>query len=453
VSVPLDADGPWFTFWMDDQNGHRHLWAVNSDGTGMTSLADFGTDVMTHAIQPELPSGGDRLVAYVTALDYESRDITLNLRNLQTGEVRVIAKLINDREGQPPISIGDFWSSLQLLWSSDDQRLVFTGQIDGESMDVYLYDLPSGTITRLSSGPTQAENLRWSPDEQWVIHSAFDFIGMGEPQATGMWAARTDGKGSITIFDAANPETALTGNYHDYGWLNNSELLMADWQYSAETEVQAVDITTGARRTLFKAKLGDLAYAPEYGVWLISPPYNDLLVEPLQMFRNGDLIDIPGYEDIETVYWLDGHDVFLAMSRDKVFYTITPAGEVTRLPIDLRDPIYGHPITFPTRYVSPDKSLWAWHSDDYYTGTYSVWVGAPMANPVLIAQSTYDPVWWRPENIYWSPDSQSLFIVATDGLWIADRPDFPLRRIIAGTGTNHEWSGCCGQWLSEGQQP
>ena len=115
-----------------------------------------------------------------------SADLALNLLNIQTGESKLVTKLLradypqNFNELAPN---ADSFSKLHacmsfdlgirsLAWSSDGARLAFAGEMDGPSSDLYLLTLASNKIDRLTDGPENIREINWSPDNRWIEHSS-----------------------------------------------------------------------------------------------------------------------------------------------------------------------------------------------------------------------------------------------------------------------------------------
>ena len=209
--VPLAPDGPWllFTAYIDPLD-KKFLYAANDDGTGVTQF--IPEYVSFYAVQPGRSLEEGVTVAYITQTNYETTsDLTLKLLKLPDGEIQTVTPLLFDDGSEAAEMLGYelrvlAWSN-GLAWSPDGRTLAFVGGMDGESVDVYAYDTFTGQISRLTDGPQQAYNLRWSPDGQFVIHDAADTAWcMDCPHAEAMFAARADGLGAIPLI--ALPENS-----------------------------------------------------------------------------------------------------------------------------------------------------------------------------------------------------------------------------------------------------
>ena len=123
-------------------------------------------------------------------------DLTLNLLDLSTGEEQPITPLLSKdypnnfvtaaaQLNDPDITAEYLYQAFvhgitrALAWSADGRYLAFAGQMDGLSSDLYLYDVETKTIRRLSSGDQELQWIDWSPDGKWI---AFFSDASGEYQ-------------------------------------------------------------------------------------------------------------------------------------------------------------------------------------------------------------------------------------------------------------------------------
>lgn len=57
-------------------------------------------------------------------------------------------------------------------WSPDGRRLAFASRRDG-NWDIYVYDLSTGSITRMTFGLEFEAGPAWSPDGQWLVYESY----------------------------------------------------------------------------------------------------------------------------------------------------------------------------------------------------------------------------------------------------------------------------------------
>ena len=337
-AVPLTPEGPWLLFLaskLQTQGWWRQVWAVNADGTGLNELID--EHVLTFDAQPVVSIEQGFKLAYVTRTDWDVNDPTLKIISLPGGEIEIIALLTGPTGGEPPVPADYVSTAVReggLAWSPDGRWLAFVGALDGKSVDVYTYDTFSGDIIRLTDGPAHACRLSWSPDGDYVLHQGFDMVGMGGPAISGLWAARADGMGAVSLVD-----DSLAFYYvSEETWLSSTELIFASQVNDGESNIRVVDIESGDGLTIHKEIFSDAAYAPQHNVWLFARAewFRKEMGEgaPLTLYKSGERIDISDDYLIEYVSWIPTSGVFLGTTTFGEVYTISLEGEVSKLPVE-----------------------------------------------------------------------------------------------------------------------
>lgn len=416
ITPPLNPDGPWLVFGAsDDQRVGPKLWVGNADGTGLRSMVSRG--VLNFAVQPSASASHGPLVAYITHSGGDRHKMELNLGRLPDGQPETIASLIHDLPGQPPIDDFNAETAVEdggLAWSPDGRSLAFVGQIDGPSMDVYRYDVDTQAVTRISSGDEQAFELRWSPNGQWVIHGAFQFVGMGGAGADEMWAARQDGSGSVDLFKGLRDQDGHIGDPYFYDWLNDAEVIIVD----RSSKISAVNITSGEARTLVDGIFDSYTYSPEHDTWLVIPDTGGSAPPKLQLMQGNKAHDLEQPLDLINVWWSHDTNSFIGLDNTGTLFTISPEGNVAQMQVSVKDQS-GVPFVIS----SPDGASWAWFADDPWTPSSSVWAGQAMQQPTQLLSGDFQNG-VTPEDVAWSPDSKRLLMITNHGLWAAERPDF-----------------------------
>lgn len=421
-AVSLTPEGPWLLF------STGHLYAVNDDGSGLTQL--LPEYISFYAVQPGRSLEEGVTVAAITRTGYDSPDLTLKLLRLPEGEVETITLLLLDDGSEAAETLGYELSPLArlggLAWSPDGRTLAFVGAMDGDSVDVYAYDIITGQITRLTDGPLQAYNLSWSPDGQYVIHDATDTsMCMNCPYAKAMFAARADGLGSVPLFSL--PDGSYGGiQIHD--WLTTKKLLVSSQYYTYDNEThgsiaQVVDLETGETTPILSGPYVAMAYSPTGGVWLLQPADDE---SGLILYSYGKEQELT-FETILDIWWSERYDTFFAETAEKQLFAIDHLGEVTELLAPLVED-WSRPSAHGVK-VSPDGVWWAWQTYRWNELPF-LWVGRAMVEPIWIELPGEDDSMIGP--IIWSPDGQRLFFADDrEGLWYADQPDFEPVRVFS----------------------
>jgi dipeptidyl aminopeptidase/acylaminoacyl peptidase len=182
--------------------GNGPLLILNADGSGGKLIK---LPVGGHIIRvDESISPNGQWLAYFTGSIEESHDLTLNLFNLSNQTTLEIAQLFspeypdilleladslarNDPEYPDPkewlVSLNMSLESTigNLAWSPDGRFLAFSGQMEGPSTDLYLYELETQIIHKITEEPQFIYGFLWSPDSLWIAISVgypgimFDF--------------------------------------------------------------------------------------------------------------------------------------------------------------------------------------------------------------------------------------------------------------------------------------
>jgi len=424
----LSADGPWLLIPAADG-----LWAVNSDGSGLTHLFDVLPLSPDPAGCPDCPSyrafaapaGGSVAIVEVDAAypDYPPR---LYLLTLPGGAPRVVTELIPMMDDwRYQTYYDDVWAAVgvrnQSAWSPDGRLFAFNGAMDGPSADLYIYDVERDMITRLTTGDTQSVDPTWSPDGLTIVHGAAESVnygssGGGDPTMAGVWTARP-ADGSVNLLFVSD----VTAREEIVGWISDTTYL-GDTCYHGYDEhcenLRTVDVVTGEVESVFPGSHLGGAYDPTTRTLLVSVPavlYPPPDVEPglyLLAAEGGEPVRIPAVEPQpdDRLLWSEEAGRFLLDAAEGLM-AITTTGDVARIAPHVPFVWIGSSIDadFSGRScaaVRDDGSLWVGTTGQELT---RLWIG-----------SVHDPLW--------SPDGQHLFFFDgssdTSVLYVAQAPDF-----------------------------
>jgi len=420
--LPLAANGPWGVVKTD--NG---IWAFNPDGEGLRQLTQDKI-IGDLAISP---SGGK--VVYLA--DYNSDDpnlekVSLRLLSLPDGTIQTISDVmvpmaslviptIGNSSGSPTPDLGvvegNTYSALSSGdWSPDGQRLAFVSGHDGLFTNVYVYDLRTGKITRMTDRPHYDYGVKWSPTGEYIFFSEVKNFGGGGISGGSAWVMRADRPESAPVWGI--PASNTTPAFDLIKWTSQGSLLLQSYaQPCGINQLSNVDVVTEKTQILWQAAVwGDCV---EH---IMRDPVNgDLLLN--QLFLNEPTTDYHivllasngiKRKDVNTTdlrtYLLQGSypdDLNLVGSAPAVSASLPG----TLIPIQ-----------------SPDGNLWAWLPWPTWplTAGAGLWVGKAGQPPRQISSATV-------ESFSWSPDGKTMVFYASDSLYIAHWPDFKLEVLDA----------------------
>jgi hypothetical protein len=111
----------------------------------------------------------------------------------------------------------------EIRWSPNGRYLAFPAMLEGDSSDLYVYDVENREIRRLTSGPDDVGQIWWSPDGSQII--------MGEishnseyPYTSSVWVVSVSSNEVRLLYSLGKnsyPQGLL-------GWLDNSRFVVYD---------------------------------------------------------------------------------------------------------------------------------------------------------------------------------------------------------------------------------
>jgi WD40 repeat protein len=395
-STPLYEQGPWLLGSAGNQ-----LVAMNPDGTGLTALNILSRVWST--------------TGWVAAREYTDLfspvDLSIRIVRLPSEEpVRTIRLLseelttrIEESEDWDPYLAPDVYQAvltdrLTMRWSPDGRYLAFIAAMDGPSADLYVYDIQTDQVSRLTDGPDQAVLMEWSPDGRWIVHmEATDFFtGIGgfashiSPKA--IWAASVDGSEVKKLYDVEGGEELITG------WRAPSVfVVLRSYGSSPPSDLRSVDINSGRVFNLYEPEAYPIAVDGRTGaVAYVAIPMGEGPEEQgLYLLRAGEdspvKIDVGEWVIPQQVMWSPDTGLFYAqLGREIVVFN--SSGEI-RMTIEEE--------TLPT--PSPDGQWLAFARRDD-TGEQSG-LRLYTSDGEFLRDLSHE----RVSGLIWSPDSIRIF--------------------------------------------
>lgn len=282
---PLHTQGPYLLYTRD----HKSLTIMDADGSGRKQIQLPEDGYIRHPLEKAVSPDG-KWLAYFTGSEEKPYDLALNLFNLEDETSFLIARLIasgfpqnlepltrllkfTDYDKDCALSIECKLNAVRLSfidgigtikWHPNGKELVFAAQIEGYSSDIYIYNVESKTLYRLTKEEENIHQINLSPDGKRILYTT-------SLRGGGLYAninIRVAASESITV---QNPPVDYSGIFlGDDRWVSNDKFIFSLFGDGGPQghHVQYLDIS------IHKKKI----------VWLYST--EDLLIDP----RNQKLI-------------------------------------------------------------------------------------------------------------------------------------------------------------------
>lgn len=308
--VPVKGQGPWLLF--ETELG---VWLVSQDGRNiylLESVKSWWKDFyvleisLVSGLAASYPQGvyppGDNILEFNSV--YPSRDIILEVYSMFDNEIIYSLDLLAydgempdfESEEEEETFIASRKSAVgDMAWSSDGTKLAFVSSHLGPSADLFVLDIETGEITRLTDRLTHAVNPVWSPDDRYILHGGVEKLWPGQSgygySGWTYYAARSDGTGVMKLFEG----TAFRSMEEILGWINNNEVLMyTDKSYCLEG-FHLINLETKTRHVIFQGAFSGIAYDSDNKTALVGGS-SDSICNPsasaflkLVDFTNGDI--------------------------------------------------------------------------------------------------------------------------------------------------------------------
>lgn len=415
---PISSEGP-FLVYVKGEDENQQIIIRDQDSVGARSIPIPPFSFIENIPSSISPDGkwlafcsGKPLPYGYSDIGSGPYDLSLYLMHLPEGTIKKItgllspdypnnfnrqAELLNgtltpqpDSFGVTPIDLENLFQSLCVFdWSNSGNQLAFSGEMDGPSWDLYVYDLMSDKISRLSNGLENVTYISWSPNDNYILHwSALDACMEGCQR---WWVVPMNG-GAI---EELNPP----GN-GGMGWA--SDTLYKVYTYAnglGKGYIYNLNIATNEATSVWPHQFD--AYIPD--------PINGIIgvsVEPIEgdflpgfyLFnsKNGVFNKILDETPSDITYWENGEFSFLVTTDEMGIVAVRPDGTYKVL---VSDPSW--------TYVSPDKHWVAMRTA--YTQP-----GIKLYTPdkQTLAVSTDEA-----HGIIWRPDSKGFYYMTEDSLY------------------------------------
>jgi len=450
----LSVDGPWVVFVEDSG-----LWVVNHDGSGLTQLVTFPSYIIYRFSYDVSHVGGmitfNDPVDQFGGIEPYTPDLqsspSLNIIDLPATDSRLVTPLMEpsqiryiatqypsffdtSEENSSFYHVEQIKAAISrpdsLAWSPLGDKLAFSAALDGPTTDLYVFDMNTDAISRLSSGGTQAVDLEWSSDGRYIVHKAVSDINLGDrsgPQLIieGIWSAAVNGSGL---------ELLMQGDSEVVGWISDSEILLHKWDYDCwKYQLSVVNIRTGKSRIIWPGPFEYAVSDPESGTVMIGHGYPETRSFPdsvcpsthpsgiyLISGSGGDVERVSDWQQdngypprrYPRFVWSAEWNSFILFQMGEVVF-ITPDGEVQVSEFQSEIP----PMKSPSGQLIIELR------------EYSIRIIGEGMDDVAISGAFC--------NFLWGIDDQTLVLSSDNNLYIAKAPDYQLFEIP------EQFSGLC----------
>jgi Tol biopolymer transport system component len=257
----METTGPWMIF--SDAAG---FWLVNHQGDDV-GFMPVSMEYMTTAWKVAPHGGlvamiqGEQITAkFLKLLSIPSYDIPLTIDLL---DYKGTELTFNNEQDARDFVEDRYFAVGQPRWSSNGGKLAFVSSHMGPSPDVYVYDVISNEVTRLTSGPAHAVSIHWSPDDKYIYHAGVEKLWMGYSgsgySGWTFYSAKADDSGVTTVYQSKVDH----GLENILGWYSDHEVLMdSGFWFCGRFDLRKVDIETGKRVSIWPDQYDYIAYNP-----------------------------------------------------------------------------------------------------------------------------------------------------------------------------------------------
>lgn len=425
---PLSENGPYLMLIPNHNSEKLYIYDANGHGRRIVALPSGGhiMERSFYMLNDIISPDGKWLVYYSGSIDDDILPVTLNLLNISDGTTKKIADVVTEGYKQKLNSVAnelkqlspDFykptedgrdwvngglinnfeWDIYSVAWSPDSHYLAFAGQIDGNSSDVYVFDMESNVIQKVEDTLQNVQWIEWSPDGKYVVFKN------SQPGPV------YDGSSFYAVKPGAkvvkDPKQLASGTWLGIGeWLSSNILLAADGTDTAgRANLYTIDITTGQTKVLWDDSLS--GYAIDYQNHIIAVTTSEFS-EPANYglyfitFSGSKKKILNDFIEAGVAFRGGGKHRFLMAEYNSGWdiYGINPNNTTT---------LIGR---YQQQYISPDY-LWLLLSDERKMDLYDK--NDELARTFLIPDI---------EEVLWRPDSQGIFYSTGNELYYLAIPD------------------------------
>ena len=270
----LQLKPPWLII-----NTHDGLWAANMDGSNPVLLIPKShpdSNIMLD-LQTAISSPAQQIAVVTAERNGNLETLSLQTISLPDGKLHKLTNLTtNDIELSPNgLPVNDIRTLGEMAWSPDGKRLAFIGDLDGPKTDVYVYEMDTGKIQKISQDNGRDSTPTWSPDGKSILYYS----------ENGLNAAAADGSSSKLLNISASllgwrdNETAVI--YVNQSGTHVGQLSLYNIRSEEQTVLNQGDLVDNAEvATGLTEDAGAILYDDLHDGLYLLPPNN---ADPLKL--------------------------------------------------------------------------------------------------------------------------------------------------------------------------
>lgn len=399
------------------------VWTLDATTLEFEKISSFQIQNFFHLEDGYSP--GREFYAYISGFGGASIMPQLFVLDINQNKIFLQMDLTGpDSQVTPLVQIGDpaFEASRamqyqnSLAWSPDGKKLAFVGAMDGPTADLYLFNLDTGSIERLSDENFNVADIHWSPDGQSIIYLTVESFGTG----AGL------GMDSLWVYDLVSNqsgklEDVTSGGEEFMGWYSPHEFLMHSWNAACEAyNLRRIDIQTGFEDELLGGCFSAFAFNPDNRTGMVSvQQFNQEFCncgEPITMglywFENGNINKISS-EVVYSISFMSPGNIFVLNSENGTRIYGSDGLEI-EVPGQLSN---------ARPYPAREGGYWAWIPNPASSIVNGLWVTKGNSNPVQVTEMLTGQVTWN-------ETGDVLFYELNGVVYSASAPDFTPELLI-----------------------
>jgi len=450
TSMPLllSLQGPWLlylhTIYRPGQMDQgiadvpEEFVLLNQDGSGRTSIHDVDTFLMDSGSSKNYMTSyvgeqylfrpseakmmfiGDESSGVWADFYQASDDVSpeLMLYELPSGKIRDRFPLVRcSKDTDACEKYRSNWREMmrqQIQWSPNGRYLAFVAIMDATSSDLFVYDIQTGHLRRVTDGPDWVGPIEWSPDGthiimQELLNERESLLDPNSKPPSSVW--------SVSISTNEIKQLYSTGEdpswHHILQWLDDHCFIAYDGflvDADQARDLRFVDMETGTSRILFDGIFIGVSFDPVHDVYAIYEQSTDYCLPSstcLVSIKDGTIrpLDVGPYS-FSFPWWDENSGLFVfdsdcendpqslqAVDYQGAFRCVPKSGPTPTL-----TPIYTQ--LGATSYPAPDRQ-WQVSVKD------GLWLEKTGEPAVQISKQVVS-------NVIWCPDSSCFYFLVPE---------------------------------------